>query len=78
MRAGQLAVLRQGPPVDGNVRFRGRAAGAGHGEKKVRQNHVYVARILQGPMDCPQHDLDERSWGDHGMTARKKESKLYC
>jgi hypothetical protein len=33
-RAGQLAVLKQGPPVDGHVRFWGRAAGVGQGAKE--------------------------------------------
>ena len=31
-RAGQLAVLKQGPPVDGSVRPWDRAAGAGQGK----------------------------------------------
>ena len=33
-RAGQLAVLKQSPPVDGSVRLLDRTAGAGQGEKK--------------------------------------------
>jgi hypothetical protein len=32
-RAGQLALLKQGPPVDGSVRLWDRSAGAGQGEK---------------------------------------------
>jgi len=34
-RAGQLAVLKQGPPVNRNVRLWDRAAGAGQGKKDL-------------------------------------------
>jgi len=46
-RAGQLAVLKQGPPIDGSVRLWDRAAGAGKGKRDGLQGLGSPHRILE-------------------------------